>query len=249
MADKEVMAEAASALIRSYEVAGGDTSDAGLRAGYATHALHPHIPDGGHPGRAGLTIGHGHDLGYATKQEIDDVYGPVGPDGPRREILTREQRERLKQFAGKRVYKKKEKAAALTATRDIMMTYEQAVDVFEKELLVRKGITPARNAYPGFDALPPLQQAAIVDRTYMRGSGPNPTEGKLGAQLWTELKDAIMTRNTLRVHAVLKRMEALHADNALPSSTQGRARKRADMAFKGYMSEQETGEVPWSPIG
>lgn len=249
MADKAVMAEAASKLIRSYEVAGGDSSDAGLRAGYATHAAHPHIPDGGHPGRAGLTVGHGHDLGYATQQEIDDVYGPVGPDGPRREIFTREQRERLKQFAGKRVYTSAEKTAALTATRDITMSYEQAVEVFEKELLVRKGVTPARNAYPGFDALPPLQQAAIVDRTYMRGNGPNPTEGRRGAQLWTELKDAIMTRNTLRVHAVLKRMEALHRNSTLSSSTQGRARARADMAFKGYMSEQETGAVPWSPIG
>jgi hypothetical protein len=249
MADKEVMAEAASKLIRSYEVAGGDDTDAGLRAGYATHAAHPHIPDGGNPGRAGLTVGHGHDLGYSTPQEIDDVYGPVGPNGPRQEIFTREQRERLKAFAGKRAYTAAEKKAALTATRDITMTYEQAVEVFEKELLVRKGVKPARDAYPGFDALPPLQQAAIVDRTYMRGNGPNPTEGKLGAKLWTELKDAIMTRNTLRVHAVLKKMEALHKKSPLSSSTQGRARKRSDMAFKGYMSEQETGVVPWSPIG
>lgn len=250
MADKYIMLERASRLIRSYEVAGGDDSDAGLRKGFEHYGRRPEIPDSGKPGNAGLTIGFGHDLGQSTKEEIDWFYGPTDKDGnPQREILTKAQRERLKKYAGKKVFKKGEKQAALKATRDIEMSYEDAAQVFEKHLLVKKALEPARKAYPGFDDLPWQQQAAILDRTYMRGSGPNKSEGKRGKELWMQLHAAIYKRDTEKVYATLKAMEALHKPSKLKSSTAGRARTRADLAKEGVGQPLSQNTAPLSEAG
>ncbi len=246
-----LMTKRASKLIRAYEVAGGVQDEATIedRFGKGMKANGGRAPSEVHfPSNSGATLGFGHDIGQASKEEIDAFYGPVGPVGPRLEILPKDQRETLKTFVGQPVVKGGKGTAAFTATEGIKLSYKDATEVFEKHLLP-KYIDAARKAHPGFDDLPALQQAAIIDRTYMRGPGINPTEGKAGATAWTQLHEAIFERSTVRVLAALRKMEGLHKKSPLSSSTQGRARARSDLALEGYMSTQETGEVPWQPVG
>ncbi|NUP05874.1 MAG: hypothetical protein HOW73_07440 [Polyangiaceae bacterium] len=236
MADNPEMVKRASKLIRAGEISDMDQSDEGLRAGFKNNkAYKPHIPSD-----SGLTVGHGHDLGQSTPEEIDAFYGPSGVGsgagsdyGPQGEIFTKDERDILKKFAGKRVIaKKKDIKAALKVTKTITLTYEEAVEVFERKLLPRKGIEPAREAFPGFDDLPPLQQAAIVDRVYMRGTGVSELEkSRGGEQMLVDLKAAVFERNTQKVYAAIQQMEQLHTKRA----TIKRARVRSEMALEGYL--------------
>lgn len=233
----------ASRLIRAWEIAGGSQDDATMRQGFINNkAYKPHIPD-----NSGLTIGHGHDIGQTSSpSEIDDFYGPVGPYGPRKEVFTKEQRETLKQYVGKKAYTAAERTAALKATESITMDYDTAVDVFERELLPKKGIKPAQDHFPGFDQLPSLQQAAIIDRVYMRGPGVSKAEKKLGGEkMLIELKEAVLQNNTRKVLAAIKQMERLHSK----PGTKARAKARSELATEGFLQREETGVVPWVPIG
>jgi hypothetical protein len=241
----------ASRLIRAGEIAGMVQDEAvietkfseGVKANGGRSAGQVHFPS-----NSGATLGFGHDIGQASTQEIDDFYGPVGPNGPRLELLPKAQRETLKTFVGQPRVKGGQGSAAFIATDGIQLSYKDATEVFEKHLLP-KYIDAARKAHPGFDDLPYQQQAAIATRVYMRGPAVNKDEGAKGAQAWVQLHEAIFQRNTLAVVAALKNYEAVHKNSPDPWSTQGRARANTALAYEGYMSTQETGEVPWAPIG
>ncbi len=236
----------ASLLIRAGEVAGNVQDEDAIRkafyrkskrvnAGRSAGEVHA-------PPRSGLTFGFGHDIGQASEAEIDRFYGPQAPlyDYPPPSTLTSEERAVLKRYVGKKVVKMGKGSAAFKATQGVDMTYEEATEVFEKHLLP-KYIEAAKTAYPGFEDLPTKQQAAIVNRTYMRGSGPNKNEGKKGYTAWVELHDAIFKRDTKAVYLALKNMERLHKNSKKASSTQGRARSNTALAYEGYLETTRTG--------
>jgi len=240
----------ASRLIRAGEIAGmvQDEGTIERRFGEAIPGTTRAPGEVHFPPNSGATLGFGHDIGQASAREIDDFYGPVGPDGPRRELIPKAQRETLKTFVGQKRVKGGPGSAAFIATDGIKLSYKDGTEVFEKHLLP-KYIDAARKAHPGFDDLPYQQQAAIATRVYMRGPAVNKDEKAKGAQAWVQLHEAIFKRDTLAVVAALKNYEAVHKDSAKPSSTQGRARANTALALEGHMSTQETGVVPRSPIG
>jgi hypothetical protein len=238
------MIRKASKLIRAYEVAGGVQDEDAIKKAFsrAVRGNGGRAPaDVSFPSKSGATLGFGHDIGQSSDQEIDAFYGPTtvgsgaGSDyGPQGEVLSAQDREVLKTFVGKPVVKAGKGSAAFIATKDVHISYDQATEVFEKHLLP-KYVDATRKAFPGFDDLPVDQQAAIVDRVYMRGPGINKAEGKKGAIAWTQLHDAIFKRDTYAVYAALKNMEGLHKKSTKSSSTQGRARANTALAYEGYL--------------
>lgn len=236
----------ASLLIRAGEVAGGVQDEAAIKkafmqkvkanAGRSAAEVHT-------PSNSGLTLGFGHDIGQSSEEEIDRIYG-FNPD-PRAEfqkpaILSDSERDVLKKYVGKHRVKLGKGTAAFKVTSGIDVSYEEATEVFEKELLP-KYIDIAKTSFPGFEDLPAKQQAAIVNRVYMRGGAPNKREGKRGYKAWVQLHTAIFKRDTKEVYLALKNMERLHKNSKLSSSTQGRARANTALAYEGYLETTRTG--------
>lgn len=236
----------ASLLIRAGEVAGGVQDEAAIKkaflqkvkanAGRSAGEVHT-------PSRSGLTLGFGHDIGQASEAEIDRFYG--ANFDPRAEfqkpaILSESERNVLKQYVGQHRVKLGKGTAAFKATTGIDVSYEEATEVFEKELLP-KYIEVAKTSFPGFEDLPAKQQAAIVNRVYMRGGAPNKSEGKKGYKAYVQLHTAIFKRDTKEVYLALKNMERLHKNSKLSSSTQGRARANTALAYEGYLETTRLG--------
>ncbi len=246
-AANEEMIKRASLLIRAYEVAGGQQNEDAIKKAFnhTLPGLNKRTPGQVHiPSNSGATLGFGHDIGQASKAEIDKFYGPtyVGSGGgandygPQGEVLTKAERDTLKDLAEIGNIPKKKRKQALKATEGIDLTYDEATKVFEKNLLMTKGVYAARENFPGFDNLPALQQAAIVDRVYMRGPGVSKAEKRLGGEkMLADLKQAVFEGNTKEVYIALKNMERLHKKSKKASSTQGRARARTALAYEGYL--------------
>ncbi len=193
--------------IAANEVADGDMSK--LEEGFANNASHPHLPP-----KSGLTLGFGWDVGQHTQAELQDTWGGA---------LTPEQIDRLKAFARTPKGKKpKVTRAALKATRDITIKYDDAVKVFED-----KALPPYRDAamarFPGLDQMNEQTQAAVIDRVYMRGANPKP--GTKAAKLYMDLQNAIFKKDTFQVVAVLREMKTLHT----LGGTKKRAERSADL--------------------
>ncbi len=243
--------KATSKRIRAWEIADGNSDPAAVeKAFYQTlpglsGRLRSELYT---PSNSGVTLGMGHDLGQSTPKEIDDYYGPdQNPRTmfPKPAIFSESQRNVLKQFAGKKVVHFTKGNAAFKATQSISLTYKEATQVFEEQLLVQKGISPARAAFPGFDNLPLLQQEAIVDRVYNRGPGVSKREIKLGGdKMLADLKSAVFNLQTKEVYLVLKRMEGLHkksGKNGKLTNPYRRAQERTDLALEGYLQTTRIG--------
>ncbi len=238
----EEVKKAASVLIRTGEVGDGVMDDAALRRAF--YRSRPENADrtAGEvhtPSESGLTLGFGHDIGQSSAAEIDKFYGPNrNPRDmfPTPAILSDSERAVLKSYVGQPVVKLGKGDAAFIATTGIDITYEEATEVFEKHLLP-KYIGLAKAAYPGFDDLPVKQQAAIVNRTYMRGDHPNPNN-KNGRKAFADLRDAIFRRSTKEVYLALKNMERFHKKNGSPWK---RAKINTALAKDGYLETTRMG--------
>jgi GH24 family phage-related lysozyme (muramidase) len=186
-----------AALIAAFEQSGGDI--AALKKSY--NPL-PHWPDSG----SGLTIGMGYDLDHQNTRLLKQDWGKV---------LTPEELALLSDYTpsidakGKRVPKKKKPSkAALVATKDVDISYEEAVKVYEDTVLPRYQ-KMAEEAFPGLQNLDPYSQGAIVSMVYNRGNAYG-KKGSLRRKHFMEIREAVFKHDTLAIAATLQDMKAEH---------------------------------------
>jgi hypothetical protein len=142
-------------LIIDYEVGGGQ--------GYYNAALkNPCYPGG----QSGVTIGIGYDLGYNTSAQFKADWGLSLPESDY---------NRLAQHLGKKGSPAK---SAIQSVRDIVIPWDEALQVFKKNTIPRF-IKETLRAFPGADKLHPDAFGALVSLVFNRGgslSGPSRIE-------------------------------------------------------------------------
>jgi hypothetical protein len=132
-------------LIIEHEVGGGQ--------GYYNAALkHPCYPGG----ESGVTIGIGYDLGYNTAAQFKADWGPSLPESDY---------NRLAQHLGKKGSPAK---SAIQSVRDIVIPWDEALQVFKKNTIPRF-IKETLRAFPGADKLHPDAFGALVSLVFNRG--------------------------------------------------------------------------------
>lgn len=107
-------------------------------------------------GASGVTVGIGYDCGYNSRQVIIADWA----------ALPNRQEERLAATAG---VTGRAAQSRLAEVRDIVVTWDLAGQVFDR-VTVSKFWQLCERTYPGFDALHPNAQAAILSLTFNRGS-------------------------------------------------------------------------------
>jgi GH24 family phage-related lysozyme (muramidase) len=195
-----------SALIAAWEQAGGDVK--ALRRVY--NPL-PHWPGR----KSGLTIGMGYDLNHQNDQLLKKEWGKV---------LSPEDLAKLSDYTpsinakGKQVPKKKNPSkAALVATKDVVIKYDDAVKVYEDKILPRYQAM-ANKAFPGFVSLDPYTQGALLSMVYNRKQAK-----ALRKKHFMEIREAVMKHDTKAIEAVLRAMKSEHND---PETKKGLYRRR-----------------------
>lgn len=205
-------------LIAAWEHAGGDIT--ALRDRY--NPL-PHWPGGS----SGLTIGMGYDLKHQTQDQLEEDWG---------DILTPEQLERLEDYVptidarGRRVDPVLDaNEAAVVATRDIEIRYEDAVKVFEESILPRYE-DEAYRAFPGLEDADPYMKAAVVSMVYNRGGSiPSAADAagserkRLRRKHFLEIRAAVVKKDTTAIAAALRKMKTEHTN---PDTSAGLRRRR-----------------------
>ena len=209
----------AAALLAAEEQSGGDI--AALRKRY--NPL-PHWPKGG----SGLTIGMGYDLDHQNDKLLEKDWGKV---------LTPEEIALLKDYTpsidlkGKKKPKKKAaNKAAVVATKDVVISYEEAVKVYEDTVLPRYQ-KMAEGAFPGLQNLDPYTQGAIVSMVYNRGDA---YKSGVRRKHFMEIREAVFKHDTLAIAAVLQKMKAEHTKK----STKKGLRARRDREANEILSHQ-----------
>jgi hypothetical protein len=209
----------AAALLAAEEQSGGDIS--ALRRRY--NPL-PHWPKGG----SGLTIGMGYDLDHQNNQLLQKDWG---------KILTPEEIALLEPYTpsidlkGKKQKKKKAaNQAAVVATKDVVISYEEAVKVYEDTVLPRYQ-KMAEDAFPGLQNLDPYTQGAIVSMVYNRGPAY-----KTGTRRkhFLEIREAVFKHDTVAIAGVLQKMKAEHTKK----STKKGLRARRDREAREILDHQ-----------
>ena len=205
-----------SALIAAWEQAGGDVK--ALRRVY--NPL-PHWPSS----TSGLTIGMGYDLDHQNDQLLKKEWGKV---------LSPDALAKLSDYTpsinakGKQVPKKKNPSkAALVATKDVVIKYDDAVKVYEDKILPRYQAM-ANKAFPGFVSLDPYTQGALLSMVYNRGDSYTLKKGTKQAKAlrkkhFMEIREAVMKHDTKAIEAVLRAMKSEHND---PETKKGLYRRR-----------------------
>lgn len=109
-------------------------------------------------GDSGITIGIGYDLGFNTKKQIEDAWGPhISPTDLA--LL-----KSVSKFTGQ-VAKN-----ALPGVKSVTIPFTTAITVFSTITLpIYAGMT--RSRYPGVEKLPPDAQGALLSLIYNRGTG------------------------------------------------------------------------------
>ncbi len=168
------MAEAAGARSRGAPSGAGDRllpeeacafiveHETGGRAYYERRARTPHFPGSS----SGLTIGCGWDLGYNDEAALVREWGSV---------LPAQTLAALRQALGLRAIDpgRTDNVARIERLKQelawIAVPFDDAVAVFERHTLPRF-CALARQAFPGFERLPPLCQGALVSLVFNRGT-------------------------------------------------------------------------------
>lgn len=160
-----------------------------------------------HPGKnSGLTIGMGYDLKHHTAAELRRDWG---------DVLSEEQLKRLEPYTvrvnkkGKPIKPTKGSSAAVKATRDIVVQYDDAVKVFEKK------IQPvwekrAYKIFPGLDTMDPYTQASVVSMVYNRGDSMKGKKGQMRGEHFMDIKKAVFERDTKKIAATIRAMKVDH---------------------------------------
>jgi hypothetical protein len=204
------LANAKSRFIAAWEVAGGDTSN--VRSRY--NPL-PHWPEG----QSGLTVGFGYDLRYNLGTTVaKDWDGKLTPD----------QLDKLDDYSptigkkGKWVPpKKKANKAAVKATKDIEVRYEDAVKVLE-EKTIPKFEEQAEKTFPGYSELDPYSQGVVLSLVYNRG-GAMGKKKSLRYKHFMMVKEAVAKKDTMAIAAAIRKMKVEHTN---PKNKKGLHRRR-----------------------
>lgn len=175
----------------------------------------PHWPGG----KSGLTIGIGYDLKYKTATELRRDWGSV---------LSDEQLKKLEPYTvrvtpkGKRLKPKKGGRAAVKATKDIVVTYDEAVKVFEERSQpdVEK---KAYRIFPGLETMDPYTQASVVSMVYNRGDSMTGAEGTMRGEHFMDIKKAVFEKDTKKIAATIRAMKVDHKN---PDNKEGLYRRR-----------------------
>lgn len=151
--------------------------------------------------KSGVTIGIGYDLGYCTVDTLEsdwETYLPL------------EHISRLRHVVGLRAESARYRVGALT---DIRVRRADAIEVFtERSLPVYTN--RARLAFPGFDALHPDVQGALVSLVYNRGTsmidGPGEQARRnQNRREMREIRDAVAAGDVAAVARHLRSMKRL----------------------------------------
>jgi GH24 family phage-related lysozyme (muramidase) len=116
--------------------------------------LAPNYPGGA----SGVTYGHGYDLGYNTKEQIQNDWGALVNGNVLAFMLS---------CAGRKA--EDAKRMITTQTKTLRITKEAAAKVFQERTLPRFERI-ARESYEGFENLPIDAQGAIVSLVFNRGA-------------------------------------------------------------------------------
>lgn len=178
-------------------------------------SIKPHWPQG----YSGLTIGMGYDLKYHTADELRKDWG---------DALSPEQIQRLEAYTptistkGKQVPpKKRANKAAIVATKDIEVSYSEAVRVFEQKIQP-KIESQAYKMFPGLETMDPYTQASVVSMVYNRGQSMG-KKGTLRRKHFMEIKEAVVKRDTTAIAAAIRKMKVEHTH---PKTKKGLHRRR-----------------------
>lgn len=204
-----------SALIAAWEQSGGDVK--ALRRVY--NPL-PHWPSS----KSGLTIGMGYDLDHQNDGLLKKEWGSVlSPDALAK---LSDYTPTLDVKGRPRPKKKKPSKAAVVATRDVVVRYEDAVKVYEEKVLPRYRAM-ANDAFPALPALDPYTEGAIISMVYNRGPSYTKKGDKRASDLrkkhFMEIREAVFKHDTKAIAAVLRKMKSEHTD---PSTKKGLHRRR-----------------------
>jgi GH24 family phage-related lysozyme (muramidase) len=197
--------------IAAWEQTGGDV--AALRSRY--NPL-PHWPGNS---RSGLTLGMGYDLRYQTQEGFRRDWGSR---------LSPEQLDRLDNYVptigtrGRQVPpRQRASRAAVVATRDIQVRYQDAVQVFE-QTSIPTFEAHAERMFPGYSQLDPHSQTAILSVVYNRGQSMGRPRS-LRRRHFMEVREAVARRDTRAIAAAIRRMKVEHTD---PKVRDGLRRRR-----------------------
>jgi hypothetical protein len=162
--------------------------EVGSRRNYDAKACHPHFPGR----KSGVTIGIGYDLRHQTASFDADWGGELAPA-----VMNR-----LRPYLGKQGT-----AEAVTSLSDISVPFPCAWRVLIRTAIPRY-VTMTRDAFPGFDALPPLCRGVLVSLVYNRGTdmdGDSRTEMR-------QIRDSVDAGDPNPVPAALRAMKRLWPD-------------------------------------
>jgi GH24 family phage-related lysozyme (muramidase) len=146
--------------------------------------------------KSGITIGIGYDLGYATVDQFESDWGAY---------LAAKPRERLKGVVGFSGVKAKNRAPALA---DIRIRRADAEEVFTERTLPRYEFLAAQ-AFPGYDALPPEAQGALVSLVYNRGASMVDKPGEDRRKEMRAIRDAVAAHDLQEIANQLRSMKRL----------------------------------------
>ena len=216
------ISEAAIDLIIAWEVGGGDRDLA--RAQYDSIYARPTWPG---TSSSGLTIGIGYDLRFAKNWFEGDWKSRL------ERVPVRDAYKRLEGYVGQRGSR-----AAVVATRDIVIPWQDAMAVFRVRRLPGF-IADALRTFPNADMHEHVW-GALTSLVYNCGTG---TEGKPEKQhAYESIRAALAQRDVQKIAAGIREMKKHHAHS--PKTQKGLSRRRdaeAELVLKAW--SVETGAV------
>ena len=196
--------DASLQLILDFEVSGGQQY-------YDQHLQSPIWPGAA----SGVTIGVGYDLGYNSSATITSDWGQHLDPGVLARLLT---------TAGKKGPVAK---AAVATVKDIKVPWSAALAVFEA-VTIPKYTEQAREAFPGFDALDPNCQGALVSLVFNRGAsmaGPRRLEMRA-------IRDLVPQKDYAGIAQQFRNMKRLWRGTDIEKGMDRRRDAEADLVLK-----------------
>jgi hypothetical protein len=154
--------------------------------GHSGYNPHPELPD---LRLSGVTVGIGYDLHQNTREHILSDFSSLSAPAPARLAATQP-------FYGRSAVE------PWKAARDIIVPWQIAIGVFDRIDVAREW-SRAERALPGFDALRPNAQAALISLGFNRGWGMS---GDSRREM-RGVRDAVRTRNYEVIATNLRQME------------------------------------------
>lgn len=159
--------------------------EVGGRRYYDAHVCHPHYPGGA----SGVTIGVGYDLRFQS-ENFENDWG---------DELAAADRDRLRAVLGRQG-----DPQLVQGLADITVPFPCAWRVFIEKTLPRY-VTQTRDAFEGYDGLPPLCKGVLVSLVYNRGPG---MDGESRKEM-RDIRTAVANGNLAAVPDALRAMKRL----------------------------------------